>query len=232
VLRAAQSDLDAAYAAHEEAERGRRAAASALATASRSVSRSRSDLARMIGEPPATPPPAPPPPPPPAPAVEFTAAPSVAAPTRPRRSLAVPLAAAGLGAVVLVGLALFANHPAPRRTATTGGLAVASPAAGTPAAPGNPPSAPTTEAVPALDGQWSGEGTTCAAGPLSVALNGQTVSLTSAGQTASGTLQSVGADGSMQVKWPDGVWSYAVSSQTLTMTPPRGPPFVYTRCAG
>jgi len=92
-----------------------------------------------------------------------------------------------------------------------------------------------------LAGKWSGEGTTCVA-PLEIALGGDTdddavptagqpISLTMMSETTSGVVAAVGG-GVVKATWPDGVWSYVVKGDTLTMTPPKGRAFVYKRCAG
>jgi hypothetical protein len=63
-------------------------------------------------------------------------------------------------------------------------------------------------------------------------VSGQTISLANMGQTSSGQIEAVEGPEIATARWPDGVWTYARIGDTLTMSPPRGRNFVYTRCAG
>jgi hypothetical protein len=83
-----------------------------------------------------------------------------------------------------------------------------------------------------LSGFWSGGGASCDGQPLTIMLAGNAIALKLLGAQQNGTITGVSEDGTIHIAWPDGDWSYVVGGDTLTMTPPKGQPFVYRRCRG
>lgn len=133
--------------------------------------------------------------------------------------------AMGVGvAVATVALLLMARPHAPSAAAAVSGAPASASADADAAAAPDPH-------ISALAGHWSGNGAKCARSPLKIVVTGdKQIKVTLLGSTLSGAIDGVQADGSVRTKWPDGVWTYAVTGRTLTMTPPTGPPMSYGRC--
>jgi hypothetical protein len=85
--------------------------------------------------------------------------------------------------------------------------------------------------VAALAGDWIGPEGDCDDAPMRIDVSSDAKLKVRSGHTHADTaIEGVGADGAVQVASADGVWSYAVAGKTLTMTPPKGPKLVFTRC--
>ncbi len=239
VLRAAQSDLDAAQAAKLEANRQRKAASAALSAASRDLTSAKAARDKMLGD--VAPPPGLQPHAQarasgrPTRVVAFRAPPATedatAATASPLHATRITWLVAGVGlgvVLIVVGPVLLSRHAAPPAAATAQGSPVATPAPTKPApvsAPGLDPRAA------ALIGEWSGNGATCD-DPLAIIVRGKAISEVMSGATQKGAITTISDDGMVSVAWPDGAWTYKVVGDTLSMTPAGGAPMSYQRCAG
>ena len=279
LLLAAQADFDECRKTKADADKARRDAGAALATASRALTRARNEVSRMFSEPSdeaveerkttdaddqdttptpvvldptphpdpdetgdearglgrtvvPTPPSPKPPPSPPTPLTDESTDDEKTKPApSPLQRFAPAAVIAGLLTATLVGIILmFSGHPTPKpepaNTVTDTNMANANV---------SPAPAPAPEAQLAAVGSWSGSGTNCD-NPLKVAVaagsGGKTISMTMLDSVTTGAVKEVQADGTLVAQMSDGVWSYQVSGDTLSVKAPSGAQLTYTRCAG
>ena len=130
----------------------------------------------------------------------------------------------GVAALILIGS--LARHGA--APAASGG-AVASVTA-TPGA-GQPPAVADKDAA-ALVGAWAMPGFSCH-DPVTLAVDGQKLSLTSSGATETGAIQPNTQAGVVRVQFSDGLSSYTLHrNHTLSVVDPSGAAMKMTKCAG
>jgi hypothetical protein len=84
----------------------------------------------------------------------------------------------------------------------------------------------------ALVGAWAMPGFTCQ-DPVTVALDGQKLSVTSLGATETGTIQPSTGAGVVHVQFSDGASSYTLHrNHSLSVVDPSGAAMKMTKCAG
>ena len=134
--------------------------------------------------------------------------------------------AGGIGAAVLIVAASLARHgqapatPGPAAAVAAGGA----PTQGQPAVADN-------DAVD-LAGAWATPGTTCD-DPVTLALDGDRLSVTSLGVSETGTVQPSSQAGVIHVRFNEGVSSlYIHRNHTLSVVDPSGATMKMTKCAG
>lgn len=132
----------------------------------------------------------------------------------------------GLAAAVVLVIVLAGHpHPTPSPPSSSDSSA-ASAASG---ASGR--STASSQAAASLAGNWAPQGLTCD-NPITLAVSDGVLSLTSAGKTSTATIESVSDSGEIQAMAADGLYTYSVDSEGLSVAGPGGSVMKMTKCAG
>jgi len=169
-----------------------------------------------------------------APAVASVATAVAAGSTRPDRAngaWANPTArwvviagAIGVAAVIVIA-ALTRHGPAPAPSGAPVAVAPGGAASGQ-------ASASIDKDAAALVGAWATPGSSCQ-DPVTLAVNGTTLSVTSLGATETGPIQPSTQAGVVHVQFSDGAYSYTLHrNHTLSVVDPSGAAMKMTKCAG
>lgn len=131
----------------------------------------------------------------------------------------------GLAAAVVL-VVVLAGHSNPN----SGGSG-ASDAASSNSSAASAAASSTETAAASLAGNWAPQGLSCDSA-ITLAVNDGVLSLTTGGRTSTAAIQSVTDAGAVQAKAADGVYTYAVGSDGLSVTGPGGSVMKMTKCAG